>query len=178
MSGSGTRFDNALRYRDEDHPHQTALTPPYLLEPVRADLGGVIGLDPCTTAANPTGALRFYCPPDDGAALPWDADTIYVNPPYGRAKDRWLARCVQAGGDGRRVVALVPAHPDTRTFQAAACTAQVIVFVRGRVKFGAFGQIRPNGRQVAATHGSALLGWNVDLAACGGLGMRLRPAAA
>jgi hypothetical protein len=170
------RFNNAVRYRDEDHPHQTALTPPYVLEPVRQDLGGRIELDPCTTSANPTGAERFYCPPNqDGAELPWDAEAIYVNPPYGRAKERWVTRCVQAGAEGRKVVLLIPAHPDTRAFQSAAATADGIVFVRGRVKFGAFGEIRPNGRQVAASHGSALIGWNIDLRASASLGMLVRP---
>jgi hypothetical protein len=169
------RFDNTLRYRNEDHPHQTALTPPYVLDVVRSDLGGTIDLDPCATPANPVGAQRFYCPPEDGAELPWDADTIYVNPPYGRAKERWAARCVHAANQGSRVILLIPAHPDTRAFQAAATTASAIVFVRGRLKFGAFGEIRPNGRQVAASHGSALIGWNVALTHTATLGMLVRP---
>lgn len=175
MGRAQHRFDNALRYRDEGHPHQTALTPPYVLDPIRLDLGGRIELDPCTTPANPTGAERFYCPPQDGAELPWDAETIYVNPPYGRARERWVTRCLQAGREGRAVVLLIPAHPDTRTFQAAATTASGVVFIRGRVKFGAFGEIRPNGRQVAASHGSALIAWNVDLRASSALGMLVRP---
>lgn len=35
------RFNNDLRYRDGEHPQQTHLTPPYVLEPVREALGGV-----------------------------------------------------------------------------------------------------------------------------------------
>lgn len=161
------RFDNRLRYRDGDHPNQTALTPAYVLDPVRAMLGGTIGLDPCTTPDNPVGAEQFYAPPEDGAALPWDADTIWVNPPYGKARERWVARCADAGAAGRRVVLLIPAHTDTRVFQRALDTCASALLVRGRLKFGI---PRANGRQVAASHPSALIAWNADLSACGDLG--------
>jgi hypothetical protein len=168
------RFDNDLRYRGDaattDHPNQTQFTPAYVLDPVREALGG-IELDPCTTPENPVGAQRFYCPPIDGAAQLWDAETIFVNPPYSRAREAWVRRCVQAGHEGRRVALLMPAATDTRIFQEAFATTSMIVFIQGRVKFGV---LRPNRRQVAASHGSALLGWNVDLAPCRHLGMIAR----
>jgi hypothetical protein len=168
------RFDNALRYRAEDHPNQTALTPRYILDPVREALDGMIDLDPCTTADNPVGAVRFYSPPADGASLPWDGPTIYVNPPYGKARERWVRRCIRAGAEGKQVVLLIPAHTDTRIFQEAASTADALLFIRGRVKFGV---LRPNRRQVAASHPSALIGWNVDLRPAAHLGLLipLRP---
>jgi hypothetical protein len=162
------RFDNRLRYRAEDHPSNVAFTPDYVLAPVRAALGGWIGLDPCTTPDNPTGAERFYAPPVDGATMPWDADRIFVNPPYGKARERWVYRCMEAGSEGARVVLLIPAHTDTRIFQAAATFARSILFIRGRVKFGI---LRPNRRQVAASHPSALIGWNVDLSPAAHLGL-------
>lgn len=164
------RFDNALRYRTEDHPNQTALTPAYVLEPVRQSFsGGVIELDPCTTPDNPVGALRFYSPPQDGAVLPWDVSTIYVNPPYGKSRERWVRHCIRAGVVGlREVILLIPAHTDTRIFQEALRTASSVVFIQGRVKFGV---LRPNRRQVAASHPSALIGWNVDLRPCAHLGL-------
>ncbi len=170
---AASRFDNALRYRSEDHANQTQLTPAYVLEPVRESLGGRLGLDPCTTAENPTGAEVFYCLPDDGAALEWDAETIYVNPPYGKARERWVRRCVDAAAQGSAVVLLMPAATDTRIFQGALSTASMVVFVRGRVKFGV---LRSNRRQVAASHPSALIGWNVDLAPCRHLGIAVRAA--
>lgn len=166
MSNAAHRFDNTLRYRDEAHPNQTQLTPPYVLDPVRLDLAG-IALDPCTETDNPVGADRFYTPPQDGAELPWDAPTIFVNPPYGKARERWVNRCIEAGRAGSAVILLIPAHTDTRIFQTALTTASAVVFVRGRVKFGV---LRPNRRQVAASHPSALIGWNTNLAHCGQLG--------
>lgn len=168
---AATRFDNTLRYRNEDHPSQTALTPEYVLRPVRTSLGGTIELDPCTTPDNPVGAVRFYTPPVDGAAEPWDAAAIYVNPPYGKARERWVQRCIQAAVAGSQVVLLIPAATDTRIWQDAAATASAVVFIRGRVKFGV---LRPNRRQVAASHPSSLIGWNTDLAACAGLGTLIR----
>ena len=161
------RFNNDLRYRSEDHPNQTQLTPDYVLTPVRTALGGVIELDPCTLPDNPVRAEQFYCPPADGAEMPWDAATIFVNPPYGKARERWVQRCIQAGAEGRSVVLLIPAATDTRTFQEAFTLATSVVFIQGRVKFGV---LRPNRRQVAASHPSALLGWNCDLTPAAHLG--------
>lgn len=168
MTRAASRFDNALRYRAEDDPQQTQLTPLYILALVVQALGGRIGLDPCTTPDNPCNAERFYHLPMDGASLPWDADSIWVNPPYGKARERWVDRCVTAGREGRRVVLLIPAATDTRPFQVAMESASHVVFVRGRVKFTV---LRPNRRQVAASHPSALIGWNVDLSGCAHLGL-------
>jgi hypothetical protein len=171
MRSAATRFSNELRYRPEDHPSQSQLTPGYVLRPAREDLGGVIGLDPCTTADNPVGALRYICPPDDGAAEPWPARTVFVNPPYSKARERWVRRCAQAGAEGSRVILLIPAATDTRIFQEALATASAVVLIRGRLKFGV---LRPNRRQAAASHPSALIGWNTSMDACASLGFWIR----
>lgn len=159
-SRASYRFDNDLRRRPEDHPNQTQLTPDYVLDVVRAALGGTIELDPCTEPDNPVGAQRFFNPPADGAALAWDAQTIFVNPPYGEARVRWVDRCIEAGAAGSQVILLIPAHTDTRIFQKALASATSLVLVKGRLKFGV---LRPNRRQVAASHPSALVGWNIPL---------------
>lgn len=75
-----------------------------------------------------------------------------------------------AACEGRRVVLLIPAHTDTRIFQKALSTANAAVFIKGRVKFGV---LRPNRRQIAASHPSVLIGWNVDLWDCRVLGARV-----
>lgn len=151
------RFNNNLRYRNDAHPNQRQLTPSYVLEPVREALGG-IGLDPCTEADNPCRAERFYTAETDGAAQPWDAATIYVNPPYSRARERWVSRCIEAAERGSSVVLLMPSHTDTRLFHRCLASASHVVFIRGRVKFGV---LRANGRQEAASHPSCLIGWNL-----------------
>ena len=167
---SGRFASNDIRYRSGDHPNQTQFTPTYVLDPVRVDLGGVIGLDPCTTLDNPVGAATFYTPEDDGLVQPWDvADTIFVNPPYSKAREPWVERCIAAGERGLRVILLMPAATDTRIFQTAVSTSTAVVYIKGRVKFGT---LRPNRRQHAASHPSALIGWNTDLEACSALGLR------
>jgi len=163
---AGDKFDNAKRRRSEHHKRQRWLTPDYILGPVRDLLGG-IGLDPCTELDNPTGAKRFYAPPQDGAELPWNAETVFCNPPYGEARNRWVSRCI-VEGKWRRVVLLMPSHTDTRISQRAMTEATSVLFLRGRVKFGI---PRANGRQEAASHGSALYGYGVDLSSLRDLGV-------
>ena len=152
------RFNNDLRYRDDGHDLQRQLTPAYVLEPVRSALGGVIELDPCTEPNNPCGADRFFTPPTDGAVESWQASTIYVNPPYSKARERWVQRCIEAASTGARVVLLMPSHTDTRLFHRATEMASHVVFIKGRVKFGV---LRRNGRQEAASHPSCLICWNL-----------------
>jgi hypothetical protein len=159
MSVASHRFDNAKRRRPDHHARQAMLTPSYVLEPIRELLGG-IGLDPCTEPDNPTRADRFYHLPMDGCALPWDADTVFCNPPYGEARDRWGDRCIEVAKGRSRVVLLIPAHTETRTFQRALKASTTALFVQARLRFGV---LRENRRQEAASHGSALLGFGTDL---------------
>lgn len=167
MSGVAVhRFDNAKRRRPEHHARQAMLTPSYVLEPVRKLLGG-IGLDPCTEPDNPTRAERFYALPEDGCVLPWDAASVFCNPPYGEARDRWVTRCIEEGR-GKPVVLLIPSHTETRIFQRALWFCTSVVFVRGRLRFGV---LRENRRQEAASHGSAIFGFGIDVSPLGHLGI-------
>lgn len=159
MTVAAHRFDNEKRRRPDHHARQAMLTPTYVLEPLRALLGG-IGMDPCTEPDNPTGADRFYCLPADGCSLPWDAATIFCNPPYGEARNRWVERCIEASAAGAKVVLLIPSHTETRIFQRAMRHSTSVLFVQARLRFGV---LRENRRQEAASHGSALIGFNVDL---------------
>lgn len=173
MSVATHRFDNELRYGEADHPRQWHLTPPYVLERVARDLGGHIYLDPCTFEDNPTGAFVFFTTDVDGLAQSWNgAGSIFVNPPYGKAREPWIEKCIVAGARGQKTILLIPAATDTRVFQRAAATSTALVFVRGRVKFGTR---RENRRQHAASHPSVLLGWNTKLSACSELGLRVVP---
>jgi hypothetical protein len=135
------------------------LTPSYVLEPIRGLLGG-IGLDPCTEPDNPTAAGKFYCLPQDGVSLPWDEATIFCNPPYGLARERWVRKCSEAALRGKRVVLLIPSHTETRIFQEALLACSSVLFVKARLRFGV---LRENRRQEAASHGSALFGFNVKM---------------
>lgn len=158
------RFDNAKRRRPEDHPNQVQLTPDYLLDPLRALMGG-IDLDPCTEPDNPVGAAMFYHLPMDGCALSWNARTVFVNPPYGEVRKRWVDRCIAEAKQGTQIALLIPAATETQVFQQALMAAETVLIVRARLRFGVK---RENGRQKAASHGSALFGFNLDLSAMPG----------
>lgn len=94
-------------------------SPGWVVEAARVALGG-IALDPCSNEHSIVGADRAYALPQDGLALPWDAPTIYLNPPYGRDRERgttildWISRADDAAAAGSRVVALIPVATNTR----------------------------------------------------------------
>lgn len=165
MSIAANRFDNAKRRRPGDHDRQRMLTPDYVLEPIRALLGG-IGLDPCTESDNPTRARKFYALPQDGLELSWESRSVFCNPPYGEARNRWVARCV-ASGDERPTVLLIPAHTETQTAQLALRECSSVLFVQARLRFAV---VRANRRHEAASHGSMILGFGVDLTPLADLG--------
>lgn len=159
MSIAHHRFDNEKRRRPDHHARQAMLTPNYVIEPIKIHFGE-IGLDPCTEPENPLGAKKHYHLPMDGCCLPWDADFIFCNPPYGEARDRWVDRCIAESKSGKKIMLLIPAATETRPFQKAMEESKSILFFKGRLKFGV---LRDNGRQEAASHGSALFGFNIDL---------------
>lgn len=165
------RFDNVKRRRPDAHLRQAMLTPSYVLEPVRCLLGG-IGLDPCTEQDNPCGADQFYCLPQDGAILPWNVPSVFCNPPYGEARNRWVERCI-VEGKARAVVLLIPSHTETKIFQRALLACRDVIFINARLRFGV---LRENRRQEAASHGSALFGFGVSTAAIGFLGVHMTAA--
>lgn len=114
-------------------------TPDCVLDRVRRI--GNIELDPCTTAANPVGARRFFYPPAfDGLEESWSLGSlhglVYVNPPYGRELPWWVAKCVnESRSPADHVVLLVPSRTDTAWFGLASRHASARCFWRGRLKF-------------------------------------------
>lgn len=119
-------------------------TPDELLDLVR--MVGPIGLDPCTTKANPVGARRFFTSSDNGLAQLWEESALktpydapngeiaYVNPPYGRGIIEWVEVCARSRC-GMPSVLLVPARPDTAWWFRALETASAVCFWRGRLTF-------------------------------------------
>ena len=97
-------------------------TPPKYVNAIREFFGGFIALDPCSNHYSIVRADTEYTLPDsDGLSNTWDFPTIFVNPPYGRDKDRntsikdWLCECTRAYSQyGSEVLALVPVATNTR----------------------------------------------------------------
>ena len=82
--------------KSEQHPESCWRTPAWLVERIRGLFGGEINLDPCTDNDNPTKALKFYTPADDGILQSWERANIYVNPPYGRTIAKWIEKSLIA----------------------------------------------------------------------------------
>ena len=103
------------------------LTPPDLL----AELGS-FDLDPCSPVARPWAtAARHYTIRDDGLSREWTG-RVWLNPPYGAATGRWLARLADHG-DG---LALIFARTETDMFfKQVWCRASALLFLRGRLHF-------------------------------------------
>lgn len=122
----------------------TWLTPQWVLDIVRATLDGPIGLDPATTADNPTGAVQFYTPEQDGLAMPWSASSIFLNPPWSRKESMdlrpWLARAMAV-----RDNSIVRGQPEMFILLSAAMNANwfhdylaggdAYFFPRGRIAY-------------------------------------------
>ena len=136
-------------------------TPPELLELPRAYWGGVIPFDAATTEENPTGAIDFATPGDNGLSFAWPRQT-WVNPPYGRELKDWLLKVLEEATRGVEVIALLPAARwEQRYFQDALHRANAVTWIRKRVNF-----IRPSTQERVSgnPYANMFIGWNVDLA--------------
>lgn len=96
-------------------------TPRKYVETIRVFFGGMIDLDPCSNKFSIVDAHTEYkLPKKDGLKESWDFDTVFVNPPYGRAKNSqtsiydWFEKCYEAHKEyGSEVLALVPVATNT-----------------------------------------------------------------
>jgi len=61
---------------------QNWCTPPKYVNAIREFFGGQIALDPCSNEHSIVGAsIEYGLPHSDGLAKPWNAPTVFVNPP-------------------------------------------------------------------------------------------------
>lgn len=142
-------------------------TPPAIVASVKATFGGAIELDPCSNEHSLVGAAREYVLPEtDGLKAPWDAKTIYVNPPYGSDPDRgtriihWFERIVGAARRGSEVIALVPVAPNTRHWKEYVFpnAAAICFLAQPRVRFYIRGKEDPKGAPMSC----AVIYWGPD----------------
>jgi Protein of unknown function (DUF3102)/DNA N-6-adenine-methyltransferase (Dam) len=108
-------------------------TPPRIVERVVETLGEV-DLDPSWHPESPVQARVTYTVTDDGLAQRWGG-RVYLNPPYGRAIDAWVAKLVEEyeAGTVSEAIALVPARVDTEWFRRLDPFPRC--FVYGRLTF-------------------------------------------
>lgn len=73
---------------------------------------------------------RRYTIADNGLIQPWYGE-VWMNPPYGQDTPRWMERLCNHG----QGIALVFSRTDTGWFHEFAAKADLICFVRKRIKF-------------------------------------------
>jgi site-specific DNA-methyltransferase (adenine-specific) len=61
--------------------------------------------------------------------------TVWLNPPYGRGINDWVAKADNESKKGITIVCLVPARTDTNWWWDS-CVHHEIRFIKGRLKFG------------------------------------------
>jgi site-specific DNA-methyltransferase (adenine-specific) len=94
-------------------------------------------LDPCATPKNAK-CKKFYTIKEDGLKQNWQGETVFCNPPYGRAIKDWVRKCYEESKKPNTIVVmLIPARTDTTYFHEYIYKkARDIRFVKGRLKFG------------------------------------------
>jgi site-specific DNA-methyltransferase (adenine-specific) len=90
-------------------------------------------LDPCSTDANAK-CEKHYTIADDGLSHSWDAERVFMNPPYGRVIAHWVKKASKIS-DGGVCVCVLPARTDTRWFHEYIYGKTEIRFLKGRVRF-------------------------------------------
>ena len=97
-------------------------TPPKYVDAIREFFGGEIALDPCSNEYSIVKAnVEYRLPHSDGLMERWEASTIFVNPPYGKDRERgtgirdWLRKCSEVRSHNHsEVLALIPVATNTR----------------------------------------------------------------
>jgi len=138
--------------------HHDWITPKWMIDAL-----GVFTLDPCQSLNQPWPcAKRGLTIRDDGLSQQWAGD-VWLNPPYGRAIEKWIERMAEHG-DG---IALMFARTDTRWFQRHCAEADALLFVRGRVRFhdGQGDKFTRKGGGASATSPSVLVAFGEPCAA-------------
>jgi len=122
-------------------------TPAWILDIVCEALGE-IEYDPCTTAANPTGARFFTCLPDNGLEWAWEfyKGLVWVNPPFSTGNiKRWANKACDSAADGAEIVMLTPVDPSTEWFTTLSRDALLAAGLKRRPEYGkpgkAYGQV-------------------------------------
>ena len=95
-----------------------------------------------------------YVEADDALSLPWKAETVFANPPYGRQLRLWVAKAHAETVSGRAgtTFGLLPARPDTGWWHEHVAGKADVWLLRGRLSFGAGAN--------AAPFPSAIVVWN------------------
>lgn len=108
-------------------------TPAWLFDALDREFG--FTLDPCSTRTNAK-CPRHFTRAEDGLIQSWANEVVWMNPPYGRAIEAWMAKAFHSSEHERAtVVCLVPSRTDTQWWHQFVMPHE-IRFLRGRLRFG------------------------------------------
>ena len=88
-------------------------------------------LDPCASHTNAK-CTKYYTEEENGLIQTWEGK-VWLNPPYGRGIGEWVKKSFEHDD---LVVCLLPARVDTRWWHDYCVKADVVHFLKGRLKFG------------------------------------------
>jgi phage N-6-adenine-methyltransferase len=95
-------------------------------------------LDPCSDGTNAR-CGRFFTAKQDGVKQVWNANAVWLNPPYARGvTGKWMRKAYEsvAKGDCKTLVALIPVRSGSKWFQEWVLgKADKVRFVEGRIHF-------------------------------------------
>lgn len=133
---SGGKAERASNSRSEDSRDDWK-TPREVIGLVERIFGSRIGLDPCASMdGNDHFAQENFTIREDGLIRPWNAKTVFINPPYGRATRQWVDHgVVQAKRFGSSQVWLVAVRLETRWFRTLSDFAAMFAVMNQRLKF-------------------------------------------
>lgn len=106
-------------------------TPDYIYGPLNDEFN--FTLDPCCTHETAKTA-KHYTPEENGLAQSWEGHTVFMNPPYGGATSKWMAKALVESRKGATVVCLVVSRTSTAWWHDYAMQGE-IRFIRGCIKF-------------------------------------------
>ena len=79
---------------------------------------------------------KYYTAGNSAFDHEWGGETVFCNPPYGKAISEWVRKCsMEASRKGTIVVMLLPARTDTRWFQQFILNRAEVRFLKGRLRF-------------------------------------------
>lgn len=150
MTTSAPSYSNADYASSDDE----WFTPPEIIERARQALGG-IDLDPAShvIAQQTIRAATFYTAADNGLDRPWFG-RVWLNPPFNRTLlSLFVDKLVSefASGAVEQAILLTHDYTDVGWFHAAARTAQLVCFPRGRIHF-----LAPSGDESTPRQGQTL----------------------
>lgn len=134
-------------------------TPAVYIEAARKLMNG-IELDPasCAEANRIVRATKYYTKEQNGLARPWNARSLWLNPPYGREngdsnQERWSGYLISQyeSGNTKEAILLVNASTSTQWFQRL--WAYPVCFTDHKIRFHSGQSSKSN----QPTHGNAFV---------------------